>query len=217
MSADTKWLTDLEMDVASPDVDGLVLVRGFQIAGRPPEEVAMLEKAREYGAHAVFFEAEREGRAPVAQAFVYVSEGSADDPNFAETHRRLWSWGGVPLIYRKTPGLVQLFRCGHKPDFVSAAGELVCRPVDNFRIGSAISASPWWNAEQLRNGTLWDDTGTCKQLLSAKKAAHKSLIDAVKNLSEGLDGEGILPRHLRRKLLILSLLIACLEERDVFE
>ena len=43
---------------------------------------------------------------------------------FAELHQRLWSWGGVPLLYRKTLGLVQLFRCAHKPDFVSATVKL---------------------------------------------------------------------------------------------
>ena len=45
-------------------------------------------------------------------------------------------------------------------------------------------------------------------MLSANKAAHKSFIEAVKELHVDLNKEGILKRHLRRKLLILSLLIA---------
>jgi len=52
-------------------------------------------------------------------------------------------------------------------------------------------------------------------MLSASKAAHKQLIDAVKDLNTRLNAEGILKKHLRRKLLILSLLIAYLEERGV--
>ncbi len=211
-----EWLITLGEARAGEEVDGLLPVRGYQPNGRPPEEAAMMEKAAAYGAHAVFFEAGRNGRAPVAQAFVYVSEGPANDPAFAELHQRLWSWGGVPLLYRKTPGLVQLFRCAHNPDFVSASGTLVCKPIRTLKLAGAISADPWWDASRLRNGTLWDDPAVSKELLSGRKSAHKRLIDAVKELSDELNREGILRKHLRRKLLILSLLIAYLEARGVF-
>lgn len=197
-------------------VAGLVLVGGYQRDGRPPEEVVMMEKALDYGAHAVFFEACRNGKRSVAQAFVFVADGPERNQEFAQTHKKLWSWGGVPLIYRKLPGQLQLFRCAHGPDFVSPTGELVCMPVRTLLLASAIAADPWWNAEQLHNGTLWDDTDTCKMLLSSSKSAHKRLIKAVQEISNDLNREDILPKHLRRKLLILSLLIAYLEQREVF-
>lgn len=217
MNDGTRWLIHLGGATNGSVVDGLVPVSGYRHDGRPPEEVAMMEKAQAYGAHAVFFEAGRNGRPPVAQAFVFVSDGPADDPKFGELHQRLWSWGGVPLIYRKTPGLVQLFRCAHKPDFVSAAGEIVCKPIKTLKIAAAISNSDaWWDASRLRNGTLWDDPAICKTMLSARKAAHKRLIDEVKELNADLNEKSILKPHLRRKLLILSLLIAYLEERGAF-
>lgn len=53
-------------------------------------------------------------------------------------------------------------------------------------------------------------------MLSAKKAAQRSLVDAVKQLNFELNKRNILKKHLRRKLLILSLLISYLEERGVF-
>ena len=215
VSDHARWLLDLDGSTTASTVDGLVSVSGYQRGGRPPEEVAMMEKAAAYRAHAVFFEAGRNGGPPVAQAFIFVSDGPADDPSFAELHQRLWSWGGVPLLYRKTRGLVQLFRCAHQPDFISATGERVCRPVKTLRLAADISADPWWDASRLRNGTLWDDPAICKLMLSAGKAAHKRLIDAVRLLNADLNEEGILKKHLRRKLLILSLLIAYLEERGV--
>lgn len=198
-------------------VDGLVQVRGYKRVGRPPEEVVMMEKARDYGAAAVFFEAARNEKPPVAQAFIYISDGPEDNPAFAETHQKLWSWGGVPLVYRKLPGCVQLFRCAHGPDFVSKTGEPQCNPVRRLELASAVSADPWWDVEQLRNGTLWDDTQACNTLLSAEKSAHRGLIKAVQQLNDVLTKEGILLKQLRRKLLILSLLIAYLEQRKVFE
>lgn len=216
MTERAKWLVDLEASPEGVAVDGLVPIKGYSRDGRSPEEVTMMEKAAAYGAQAVFFEAGRNGRAPVAQAFVYVSDGPADDSQFAVLHQRLWSWGGVPLLYRKTPGLVQLFRCAHKPDFISIKGETVCRPFKTLRLAATISDDPWWDASRLRNGTLWDDPAVCKAILSASKAAHKRLIDGVRQLYGDLNDEGILKKRLRRKLLILSLLIAYLEERGVF-
>jgi hypothetical protein len=216
MAEVAQWLADLGGAATHGAVDGLVPVAGYVRDARPPEEVAVMEKAQAFGADAVFFEAERNDRAPVAQAFIFISNGPADDPDFGEIHRRLWSWGGVPLLYRKTAGLVQLFRCAHKPDFVSATGETVCRPYKLLHLAATLSSDPWWDASRLRNGTLWDDPDVCKEMLSANMAAHKRLINAVKHLNDDLNSEEILRKHLRRKLLILSLLIAYLEERGVF-
>ena len=193
MNDHRRWLSNLGDPRAGTPVDGLVLVTGYLRNGRPPEEVAMMEKAAHYGAHSVFFEAGRNGRPPVAQAFIFVSDGPADDGAFAEIHQRLWSWGGVPLLYRKTPGLVQLFRCAHKADFVSPKGEIICKPIKELELAALISSSDaWWDADQLRNGTLWDDTKVCKTMLRADKAAHKRLIDAVKQLYAELEERQIL-------------------------
>lgn len=206
------WIERLgDQDAA---VDGLVRVVGYDADARPPEEVVMMEKAAAYGAYAVFFEAGTRGRPPAAQAFVFVSDGPANDLGFAELHKRLWSWGGVPLLYRRTSGLVQLFRCAHKPDFVTKAGELICQPVRTLKIAAAIGAGEaWWDAERLRNGTLWDDPASCELLLSSRKSAHRRLVDAVGHLHGTLKLSGLLNAGLRRRLLILSLLIAYLEER----
>lgn len=197
-------------------IEGLVRVRGYQPDSRPPEEVAVMEKATEYGADAVFFELEQYGRRASAQAFIYGSNTLTDDQDFAEHHRKLWSWGGVPLVYRRTPGLLQLFRCAHRADFLAKDGRIQCNPIKQLDLAAQIELAPWWDEERIRNGTLWTDPETCELLLSNSKAAHKSLFDAFKRLSNYLDDEKILPKRLRRRLLILSLLIAYLEQRGVF-
>jgi hypothetical protein len=190
MTDQGRWLIDLKNEPVGALPDGLVAVAGYNRDGQPPEVVAVMEKAQSYNAQFVFFEAGQNGRPPVAQAFVFVSDGPADDQHFANLHRRLWSWGGVPLIYRKTPGLVQLFRCAHKPDFVSSSGQIVCKPIKTLSIAASISSEDaWWDATLLRNGTLWDDPAVCKLMMSASKAAHKHLIDAVKQLNNELNDE----------------------------
>ena len=151
-----EWLLDLAIDHL-PTVDGLTPVAGFERDRRTPEEVAAIERAAQYGAAAVFFEAGRNGRAPVAQAFIFVSESGGDE-DFAELHKRLWSWGGVPLVYRKVGGAVQLFRCAHNPDFMTDDGRIVCKPFRTLDLAGRVArAEAWWDAGQLRNGTLWDD------------------------------------------------------------
>lgn len=175
-----------------------------------------MERAEDYGATAVFFEAGRDGRPALAQALIFVSDGPAHDQSFAHVHQRLWSWGGVPLVYRVTPGLVQLFRCAHKADFESK-GELVFKPYKTLKHALQIANDPWWDAERIRNGTLWDDPEVCRAFMSAKRAASKTLIEEVRLLHADLEKKGILPKPLRRKLLILSILIAYLEARRVFE
>jgi hypothetical protein len=215
INAGPGWLTDLAEN--GPLVDGLVSVADYQPKNNPPDEVLVMERARDYGAQYVFFEASKNGKPQVAQAFIFIAKSREEDAAFAETHKKLWSWGGVPLLYRKLPGIVQLFRCAHGPDFVKR-GKIVCNPVRTLALAAAVSQhDAWWDAQQLRNGTLWDDTHACNTLLSKKRSAHKGLIDAVRRLSATLDEQDVLPRKLRRKLLILSLLIAYLEQREVFK
>lgn len=210
------WLFSISDGRGLPSIDGLVAVEDYDRNGRPPEEVAIMEKAHSYGARAVFFEAERNGRAPVPQAFIFDANDGLDDAHFAELHKRLWSWGGVPLVYRAIPGCIQLFRCAHKPDFAGQDDAPVCRPIRTLLIGAKIAEQDvWWDAARIQNGTIWDDPGTCKLMLSAQKAAHRTLVEEVRALAKQLTQQELLAPRLRRRLLILSLLIAYLEERSV--
>lgn len=216
--ADTSWLFEIGAGAPANTVDGLVLVEGFVAAEHAPEVVAAIDKARKYEAHSVFFEAGRHGRAPVAQAFIFVASDAVDDAAFAELHKRLWSWGGVPLLYRSGPGRIQLFRCAHQPDFVGPSGTPVCNPIRTLRLGAAIAADEaWWDPGRLRNGSLWDDPAACQLMLSPHGSAHRKLVETVRDLHAQLAQENLLDVGLRRRLLILALLIAYLEERGVLE
>jgi hypothetical protein len=211
-----EWLFAIGEGGNFPTVDGLVAVADYVRDGRPPEEVAIVEKAAAYGARAVFFEAGRHGRAPVAQALVFDIADHGDDQQFAQLHKRLWSWGGVPIVYRAGPGRIQLFRCAHKPDFVGPNGTPVCRPIRTLKSGAEIAAQDaWWDADRIRNGAIWDDPEACRLMLSAKQSAHRSLVEEVRGLAKQLSEQRLLDAGLQRRLLILSLLIAYLEERSV--
>ena len=210
---DAGWLTQYPSGDVRPE--GLVQVQGYDPTGRPPHEVSALEKAAGYGARAVFFEAGNDGDNGAPQAFVFVAkDADASDERFAEIHQRLWSWGGVPLVYRHVGGAVQLFRCAHRPDFAEK-GRLVCRPFDILRIGADVAnAEAWWDARRLRTGTLWDDPAVAEELLSSDDSAPRRLVAAVRNLRAKLLADSALEHGLQRRLLILSLLVAYLDQRD---
>ncbi|MGF7176660.1 HsdM family class I SAM-dependent methyltransferase [Azospirillum doebereinerae] len=201
-----------------PLTEGLVAVDGFNPEGQLPDVVSVVERAQSYGARAVLFEAERHGRAPVAQAFVFNQQDHSDDAEFAELHKRLWSWGGVPLIYRTGPGVIQLFRCVHEPDFLGDDDIPIINPIRTLKVGADIAAREiWWDFDRIHNGAIWDDPDACDLMLSASKSAHRQLVAGVRALAIQLSNSGLLDGRLRRRLLILSLLIAYLEERLVLQ
>jgi hypothetical protein len=218
------WLRRLAKPEAATTVpiDGLVAVPGDGWRGADPAQVGVLEKAVDYEADYVVFRAASATEPVTAEALVYVDDGKSDE-EFAELHRRLWSWGRVPLVYRKTGARVDLLRCAHGPDFAAAE-----RPRYNaFRtldllaeIDQQIKRETeidWWDDAMLREGALWDNPEVCKDLLSADKAAQRALAQAIADLDRKLDAAKLLSDRLRRRLLVLSLLIAYLEDRGVLE
>lgn len=222
MTGSLDWWRDLERGGRRwASVSGLVPVKGYKRLDLSPDQIVVMERAQKYGADAVFFSGTDDTAGFLPQAFIYRSSDTTDE-EFAQLHRQLWSWGGVPLVYRLRPGRVDLLRCAHRPDFAHE-GEIVYRPNDVLRLAVQLEleldqqpSAPWWDVDRLANGTLWDDPAVCSRLMSSRQAAAGALIAAVGDLKVRLDVEKALPVHLRRKLLILSLLIAYLEERQVF-
>lgn len=212
----TDWLFQFSTNREPPIVEGLVYVDSYTPVDHPPEVVSVMEKAQLFGAKAVLFESEQNGRL-TPQAFIFSASEGDSDQEFAMLHKRLWSWGGVPLIYRATSGCIQLFRCAHKPDFIKNNNEqLIFNPIRTLKLGTKIAQSElWWDITRLRNGTIWDNKQACDLLLSAHKSAHRKLVEEVRSLSNLLTKKNLLNSSLRRRLLILSLLIAYLEERSI--
>ncbi len=220
MNATENWLRRLSAgNSVGISGTGLVAVAGTPREALAPEQVEVLERARTYGAHYVFFRDSDASGASTAEALVYIQDPLTDQ-EFAQLHRRLWSWGGVPLVYRARPGRVDLLRCRHRPDFLKKGGELNYRAFKTLDlltdIDQAVQQDPWWDHENLATGSLWDDPRVCADLMSEEKSAHRSLILAIEGLDEQLGLQrNLMRRPLRRRLLVLTLLIAYLEDRGV--
>jgi hypothetical protein len=125
MQQRTTWLRALAKPSAPAGggslVPGLIAAVGADRSDLAPEQIAVLERAAAYGADYVFFRAATEAQPAAAEALIFIDDPLSDDA-FAELHRRLWSWGGVPLILRKRRARVDLLRCAHRPDFIGEDG-----------------------------------------------------------------------------------------------
>jgi hypothetical protein len=197
MTKPQQWLADFSVSASQVVVDGLVPVKGYHESGRP-RRVAIMEKAAHYRADAVFFEAPRHGKAAIAQAFLYRSDGPEIDPDFGKLHQRLWSWGGVPLVYRCTNGKVQLFRCAHRPDFeINDKLNLNIQDIDVSR-RIALTHGGMLNDPTQRSGM----TGGVQKLCQAKKQHKRHLLMKVKAYTRNSIEKTSLPKPLRRRLLI---------------
>lgn len=209
------WLRSLEVSGTAPPVEGLVAVAGAWPTGDPAQTL-VLERAAQYGADFVLFRAASATQPAAAEALVYVDDDRSDE-EFAALHRRLWSWGAVPLVFRRRRARVDLLRCAHGPDFAGPDGRVVYRAFGTLDLltdlDRQVDLAPWWDATLLRSGSLWDDPGVCEELLSGDKAAQRGLVQAIEDRDRELAGERVLPVRLRRRLLVLSLLIAYLEDR----
>ena len=215
MTALPHWLRSLgELGAVLPE--GLVPV-DYTGPSLLPEQQAFLERAKHYGARYVFFQASGALQTePIA--LVYVDDG-LEDKAFAQLHRQLWSWGAVPLVYRKVLGRVDLLRCAHEPEFQTASGRLRYRPFQRLELAARISedleAVRWWDAASLGTGSLWDDAEIAEQLIHKGKAAHVSLLREVEAL---LVKVRKLPWSvLAERLLVMTLLIGYLEDRGALE
>ncbi|MFT5622726.1 MAG: hypothetical protein ACI9FZ_000651 [Bacteroidia bacterium] len=191
----------------------------------PPDALVILEKAKSFGASHVFFRS-RPDRPMVPEALIFddtSTKGTRTDDTFARLHRRLWSWGAVPLVYRRLPGRVDVFRCTHKPDFDTGREKPKYSSHDSInlietatKITTLLEDKPWWDMRRLANGTLWDDRSIAKEFLS-DASAHKTILGHVAALEKKLERKSRLAANLRRRLLIISLLVAYLEDREVFK
>lgn len=222
-------------DSANKPIDGLVSVRRPGTAKSPHEE-AIVRHAQEFEiVDHVFFRrfVDGEGRhIRSSQVLAYVVDNSREKHSpdvLAELHHKLWLQGLAPLIYVAWPTRVDVLSCARKPDFWDdGKGECRYEPAERVdlpsadeeqsplsvaaEISDALSKRRRLSAGRLLDGTFWEDAENQK-LAKDEAAAHSLLIKGIVDADEEIGGE---EKPVRRRLLLLMVLIAYLEDRGVF-
>jgi type I restriction-modification system DNA methylase subunit len=108
---------------------------------------------------------------------------------------------------------VDVLSCARGPDFWHN-GDYRYSPAETIETAAHISKAlqDRFSAFRLADGTFWDDPKN-SQLAAADKAAHRRLIKAVVDADSDLAGK---ENPVLRRLLLLTVLIKHLEDREVF-
>lgn len=222
-------------DAENKPVDGLVSVRRPSDAKSPHEE-AIVRHAQEFETvDFVFFRrfVDGEGRhIRSSQVLAYVVENSREKHTqaaLAELHHKVWLQGLAPLIYIAWPTRVDVLSCARKPDFWNERkGECRYKAAEQVDVSheaegpsslsvaadvsDALSKRRRLSAGRLLDGTFWEDASNQK-LAKDDAAAHSKLIKAIVEADSDIGGA---EKPVRRRLLLLMVLIAYLEDRGVF-
>jgi type I restriction-modification system DNA methylase subunit len=193
---------------------GLVKIRPKRPSLPIDEEVAVRQAEAIGDIDYVYFRRFSDGRS--SQVAAYVIDN--DDDRFskaklAEIHKRVWLNGSAPLLYVGWQTQVDVLSCARGPDFWHNDNYRYC-PAQVIQTAAQISKAlqDRFSAFRLADGTFWDDPKN-SQLAAADKAAHRRLIKAVVDTDAELEGE----KHpVLRRLLLLTVLIKHLEDREVF-
>ncbi len=196
---------------------GLVAVNG-ELSAKIEEQYA-IRQAKDIGEiDYVFFRRFADGRSSQAAACVVDnSDDHLNEAQLAKLHGRLWLNGFSPLLYVGWQTRVDILSCARGPDFWRGS-RIEYGPAERIEIAKQISFAldddnlSRFSAFRLSDGTFWDDPAN-SGLAQSEKAAHQQLIRAVVETDDEIDGH---KQPVLRRLLLLTILIKYLEDREVF-
>ncbi len=187
----TNNFENLDSDFASPDI------------------LFALETAKnKFQADAVYFRHFQDGRANVPQLYLFDythKKISHEDKN--KIHIQMWNGYQVPAYIIIEQSSVSIFDSRKRPkeEKNSYAEEILTWT------GEAIKD---FNAKEFDSGIFWDEQNEKKDF-RFEQSATRDLIRGLKEVFRSFLEESGLNRHVALKLLVQSLLIKYLEERDV--
>ncbi|MDD2986146.1 N-6 DNA methylase [Flavobacterium sp.] len=173
-----------------------------------PDILFALETAKiKFEADAVYFRYFQDGRAAVAQLYIFDYTNktlTTEDRN--RIHRNMWNGYQVPAYIIIEKSTVSVFDAREKPneDKEHYAEQIITKT------GEALKS---FNAQSFDDGLFWEEEVN-KKRFQFDQSATRDLIRGLKNVYEGFQKESNLDKHVALKLLVQSLLIKYLEERD---
>lgn len=198
--------------LVSKEKSGVLLTNNFENMNpdlASPNILFALETAKnKFQADAVYFRHFQDGRSYVPQLYLFDythKRISEEDKN--KIHIQMWNGYQVPAYIIIEKSSVSIFDSRKRPkeEKNSYAKELLTWT------GEAIKD---FNAKDFDSGIFWDEQNEKKDF-RFEQSATRDLIRGLKEVFRSFLDESGLNRHVALKLLVQSLLIKYLEERDV--
>ncbi|MEO9968136.1 MAG: N-6 DNA methylase [Reichenbachiella sp.] len=214
-------LENLEMIGSSNHDSGLVSVRnsveGISIKS---EEVIALENAKKYKADFVYFR-RFENRPSIPQIFIYdfTDRIGIEEQELTNLHKQLYSSAPVPMFFVFTKKDIRIFNCFDRP---SDGDQLKYKPLSVIKVASEVSKAidnkaqkeyEAFSAKSFDNGTFWENSKYSKYF-KFSNSAYEKLLTELKQALRDIVKMQILPANIARKVMVTSILIRYLEERE---
>ena len=204
--------------------------------------LACLKEAQEFHAHWVYFRLVTDAGAPRPELFIYDWQAVRASPEeetarLAEHYHALWNYGRVPLALVLGAANVSLYNLLPQPELDSSGAPLPPQCIESGPVspteslatagaatrGIAAVAPPAWkrfSARQFDNGAFWEAPEN--QGLSAGAAnSIDSLVLQMRDARKRIESATVLDAPLEdkerfvRRLLIITLMVRFLEEREI--
>ncbi|WP_428024305.1 HsdM family class I SAM-dependent methyltransferase [Arcobacter sp.] len=162
--------------------------------------------AKKYGAQAVYFRF-FENRPPIPQIYIY-----EENIDINVLHKKLWSSCKIPIFFVFTNNEIKIFNSMSKND----VSEQNIKPIEVINLASKTQSKlNKFSAKMFDTGEFWNEE--YNKSFSHKNSAYNSLLDKLEIERKRLIEKSKLSPELTNSLLIKSILLKYLEEKEVFE
>lgn len=172
-----------------------------------PDILFALETAKnKFDADAVYFRFFQDGRSAVPQLYIFDYTHKYLSTNQRNRiHKNMWNGYQIPAYIIIEKSIVNVYDAREKPNLKDNYAKEIIQ-----KTGEAIKS---FNAQSFNDGLFWEEESN-KKHFQFEQSAIRDLIRGLKNVHEGFQKESNLDKHIALKLLVQSLLIKYLEERD---
>ena len=178
-----------------------------------PYIIIALDKAKLFGADAVYFRFFDDERPPLSQIYIYDNIlNKREKEEYSKIHRAIWSGCEIPVYMIIDQTEIRIFD-SRKP--INSTNTKYETPhidkIDlcNFSLQNDVIKK--YRAQQFNNGTFWENEDTKKHFLNSKIASER-LLKRLKEIRNALRKDNSFNNNLIDRLLIICMLIKYLEE-----
>ncbi|WP_375579869.1 N-6 DNA methylase [Marivirga tractuosa] len=213
-------LKNLEMIGDSNHTSGLVSVQEAVNSIYSPEEFFALENAKKYKADFVYFR-RFNNRPSIPQIYIYdlTNKIGVEEQELTHLHKQLYSSALVPMFFVFTKRDIRIFNCFERP---SEGNDLKYKPLKVIKLASDVSKAinskdqkeyEEFSAKTFDNGTFWESSKYSKQF-KFSNSAYEKLLTELKQALRDIIKTKVLPADIARKVMVNSILVRYLEERE---
>jgi hypothetical protein len=184
---------------------GIIFAGDYKLAQAPAILFALETANKKYNADAVYFRSIRGNVMPQVYIFDCTTKIlTPDEKN--KLHIKMWNGFQVPVYIIIEKDLVSVFDSRKKPDtkqenYAEAMLELTGSVFKKF------------NAKSLDDGLFWESSWS-ENSFKFEESAARDLVRGLKSVYKNFQERSKLDKHIALKLLVQSLLVKYLEERD---